>query len=86
MNTKFKYVGLIAASAIGGLVALAVHHELRKAQAKAFISKIKCEHSPLCDKSNKGNDDVVVAGAEFEFSDGLNKNKASDEISEKEDA
>ena len=41
MKAKFKYIDLMIAGTIGAMIALAVHHEWRKNNAKAFISNIQ---------------------------------------------
>ena len=49
MKAKFRYVDLLVAGAVGSLIALAVHHQLRKAKAQKYIDQMGVNKPPVPD-------------------------------------
>lgn len=49
MKAKFRYVDLLVAGAVGSLIALVVHHQLRKAKAQKYIDQMGVNKPPVPD-------------------------------------
>ena len=49
MKAKFRYVDLLVAGAVGSLIALVVHHQLRKAKAQKYIEQMGVNKPPVPD-------------------------------------
>lgn len=62
MKAKFRYVDLLVAGAVGSLIALVVHHQLRKAKAQKYIDQMGVKMPPVPD-SNIDEDDFGDAEA-----------------------
>ena len=65
MKAKFRYVDLLVAGAVGSLIALAVHHQLRKAKAQKYIDVLK-------HMEPQERDDNTPAEAKADVSSGTN--------------
>lgn len=62
MKAKFRYVDLLVAGAVGSLIALVVHHQLRKAKAQKYIDQMGVKIPPVPD-SDIDEDDFGDAEA-----------------------